>query len=213
MAEIKAATLQAASLTRQLLAFSRKQLLEPKVLDLNQVIWETHKLLRRLVPANIEIVPVLVPVVGQVKVDPGQVQQILVNMVLNARDAMPEGGKVVIETANVDLDEECASQHAGLRPGSYVSVSVSDTGCGMDPETRSHVFEPFFTTKPPGKGTGLGLSTIYGIVKQSMGYITLESAVGRGTTFHIYLPQVETAVEDAHAEPPCANEQHGTERY
>ncbi len=211
VAEIKAATQRAASLTRQLLAFSRKQLLEPKVLDLNQAIWETHKLLRRLVPANIDVVPVLAPNIGQVKVDPGQVQQILINLVVNARDAMPEGGKVVIETANADLDEEYTSQHVGLRPGSYVLLSVSDTGCGMDAETRSHIFEPFFTTKQPGKGTGLGLSTIYGIIKQSGGYITVESIVGKGTIFHIYLPLVQAVVEEAETIPAPPVEPGGTE--
>jgi PAS domain S-box-containing protein len=174
VAEIKAASQRAASLTRQLLAFSRKQFLEPQVLDLNQAIWETHKLLRRLVAANIDVVPVLAPNLGQVKADPGQIQQILINLVVNARDAMPGGGKVVIETANVELDEEGASQNVGLRPGSYVTLSVSDNGSGMDAETRSHIFEPFFTTKQPGKGTGLGLSTIYGIIKQSGGSITVE---------------------------------------
>jgi two-component system, cell cycle sensor histidine kinase and response regulator CckA len=211
VAEIKAATQRAASLTRQLLAFSRKQILEPKVLDLNQAIWETHKLLRRLVPANIDVVPVLAPTIGQVKVDPGQVQQILINLVVNARDAMPEGGKVVIETANADLDEEDASQHVGLRPGSYVLLSVSDTGCGMDAETRSHTFEPFFTTKQPGKGTGLGLSTIYGIIKQSGGHITVESVVGKGTIFRIYLPVVEAAVEEADVIPAPPVEPGGSE--
>ncbi len=211
VAEIKAATQRAASLTRQLLAFSRKQLLEPKVLDLNQAVWETHKLLRRLVPANIDVVPVLAPTIGKVKADPGQVQQILINLAVNARDAMPEGGKVVIETANVDLDEEAASQHLDLRPGSYVMLSVSDTGSGMDAETRAHIFEPFFTTKQPGKGTGLGLSTIYGIIKQSGGYVTVESAVGKGTIFRIYLPLVPAAVEEASVAPPSATEHGGTE--
>jgi len=194
-----------------LLAFSRKQLLEPKVLDLNKAIWETHNLLRRLVPSNIDIVPILAPTIGQVKVDPGQVQQILINLVLNARDVMPEGGKVVIETANVDMDEKDASQHVGLRPGSYVLLSVSDTGCGIDAKTRSHIFEPFFTTKQPGKGTGLGLSTIYGIVKQSGGCITLESAVAKGTIFRIYLPVVQAAVEETNVAPPARVEQDGTE--
>jgi len=211
IAEIKAATQRAASLTRQLLAFGRKQLLEPKVLDLNSAIWETQKLLHRLVPANIEVVPVLSSRIGQVKVDPGQVQQILINLVVNARDAMPKGGKVVIETANADLDGVYASQHLGLRPGTYVMLSVSDIGRGMDDETSSHIFEPFFTTKEPGKGTGLGLSTVYGIVKQSGGYITVETAVGMGTTFRIYLPLVQAAVEEAHVTPQFPTEQSGGE--
>ena len=211
IAEIKAATQRAASLTRQLLAFSRKQLLEPKVLNLNQATWEAHHLLRHLVPANIDVVPVLAPTIGQVQVDPGQVQQILINLVANARDAMPEGGKVVIETANADLDEEYARQHLGLRPGRYVMLSVSDTGCGMDAETHAHIFEPFFTTKQLGKGTGLGLSTVHGIVHQSGGYITVESAVGKGTTFRIYLPLVQAIVEEAEVTPQSPTEQRGSE--
>ncbi|MFY9561689.1 MAG: PAS domain S-box protein [Terriglobales bacterium] len=202
IAEIKAATQRAASLTHQLLAFSRKQVLEPQVLDLNQAIWETHQLLRRLVPANIDVVPLLAPIIGRVKVDPGQVQQILINLVVNARDAMPEGGKVVIETADVELDEEYASHLVGLRPGSYVLLSVSDTGQGMDAETLSHVFEPFFTTKEPGKGTGLGLSTTYGIAKQSGGHTTVESTFGKGTIFRIYLPRVQAIVEEVNVKPP-----------
>jgi two-component system, cell cycle sensor histidine kinase and response regulator CckA len=211
IAEIKAATQRAASLTRQLLAFSRKQLLEPKVLDLNSAIWETQKLLHRLVPANIDIIPVLSPTIGQVKVDPGQVQQILINLAVNARDAMPKGGKVVIETANAELDETQASPHSGLRTGAYVKLSVSDTGEGMNDETSSHIFEPFFTTKEPGKGTGLGLSTVYGIVKQSGGYIAVETAVGKGTTFHIYLPLIRAAVEQPLVTPPSPAEQSGGE--
>jgi two-component system, cell cycle sensor histidine kinase and response regulator CckA len=211
IAEIKAATQRAASLTRQLLAFSRKQLLEPKVLDLNSAIWETQKLLHRLVHANIDIIPLLSPTIGQVKVDPGQVQQILINLVLNARDAMPKGGKVVIETANAELDEMHAGPRAGLRPGTYVKLSVSDNGEGMNNETSSHIFEPFFTTKEPGKGTGLGLSTVYGIVKQSGGYIAVETAVGKGTTFHIYLPLIRAAVEEPFVTPPSPAEQSGRE--
>jgi signal transduction histidine kinase/ActR/RegA family two-component response regulator len=197
VAEIKAATQRAASLTRQLLAFSRKQVLEPAILDLNQVIWEAHKLLRRLVPANIEIVPVLDPALERVKADPGQIQQILINLLINARDAMPQGGKVTIETANTDLDESYCAQHPGIRPGTHILLTVRDTGCGMEAETRSHIFEPFFTTKEQGKGTGLGLSTIYGIVKQSGGHIDFESSLGKGTVFRIYLPRAEAQVEQS----------------
>lgn len=189
--EIKTATQHAASLTRQLLAFSRKQVVEPQVLDLNQAIWEGHKLLRRLVPASIDVIPILAPTLGRVKLDMGQIQQILINLVVNARDAMPEGGRVVIETADVELDETFASRHIGVRPVSYVMLSVSDTGSGIDPESRLHIFEPFYTTKQPGKGTGLGLSTIYGIVKRNGGHVTVESTVGKGTTFRIYLPKVQ----------------------
>ena len=197
VAEIKAATQRAASLTRQLLAFSRKQVLEPAILDLNQVIWEAHKLLRRLVPANIEIVPVLDPALGRVKADSGQIQQILINLLINARDAMPQGGKVTIETANTELDESYCGQHPGTLPGSYIVLMVRDTGCGMEAETRSHIFEPFFTTKEQGKGTGLGLSTIYGIVKQSGGHLDVESSLGKGTAFRLYLPCAETQAEQS----------------
>ncbi len=197
VAEIKAATQRAASLTRQLLAFSRKQVLEPAILDLNQVIWEAHKLLRRLVPANIEIVPVLDPALGRVKADSGQIQQILINLAVNARDAMPQGGKVTIETANTELEESHCSQHLGAQPGAHVMLTVRDTGSGMDAETLSRIFEPFFTTKEKGKGTGLGLSTIYGIVRQSGGHIDVESSMGKGTVFRIYLPRAEAQVEQS----------------
>jgi two-component system, cell cycle sensor histidine kinase and response regulator CckA len=193
LAEIKGATQKAASLTRQLLAFSRKQLIEPIVLDLNTSVWDTHKLLRRVIPANIDLIPVLHPDLGKVKADAAQIQQILINLVVNARDAMPEGGKIGIETAEVALDEEFTSRYLDFRPGDYVMLSVSDTGEGIDAETLSHIFEPFFTTKKAGKGTGLGLSTTYGIVKQSGGHITVASVRGKGTTFRIYLPKLTDA--------------------
>jgi len=199
VSEIKAATQRAASLTRQLLALSRRQVLQPKVLDVNAVVWETHKLLRRLIPENIELVPVLDPNLQPVKVDPAQIQQILINLVVNARDAMPQGGKVVIETANVELDEEYAGRHIEVQPGRYVMLAVSDNGSGIDEPTQARIFEPFFTTKQEGKGTGLGLSTVYGIVRQSGGHITVESAPGEGTRFRIYLPPTaatELKVED-----------------
>ncbi|MGA8441340.1 MAG: PAS domain S-box protein [Candidatus Sulfotelmatobacter sp.] len=188
VAEIKAATQRAASVTRQLLALSRRQVLEPKVLDVTAVVWETHKLLRRLIPGNIDLVPVLEPNLQPVKVDPAQIQQILINLVVNARDAMPQGGKVVIETANVELDEEYAGRHIEVQPGPYVMLAVSDDGPGIDAQTQARIFEPFFTTKAEGKGTGLGLSTVYGIVRQSGGHITVESALRKGTRFRIYLP-------------------------
>ncbi|HYU46484.1 MAG TPA: PAS domain S-box protein [Terriglobales bacterium] len=209
LAEINTATQHAAALTRHLLAFSRKQLVEPQVLDLNQAIWEAHKLIRRLVPANIDVAPVLAPTLGWVKIDPGQVQQVLINLMVNARDALPEGGKVVIETSDVELDEAYVSQHLGLQPGPYVMLSVSDTGCGMDAETLTHIFEPFFTTKQPGKGTGLGLSTIYGIVKQNAGHIAVESVVGRGSSFRIYLPRVQAPGEETRGTAPRRLEQTG----
>jgi two-component system cell cycle sensor histidine kinase/response regulator CckA len=195
LGEIKNATQKAASLTRQLLAFSRKQIIEPSVLDLNAAIWDAHKLLRRLIPANIEVIPVLQQELGRVEADPAQIQQILINLVVNARDAMPRGGKITIETAEVALDEEYASAHPDVQEGNYVVLSVVDTGQGIDPETLPHVFEPFFTTKQEGKGTGLGLSTTYGIVKQSSGHITVASLPGKGTTFRIYFPKVPFPVE------------------
>ena len=207
VAEIKAATQRAASLTRQLLALSRRQVLESKVLDVNTVVWETHKLLRRLIPGNIDLVPVLEPNLQPVKVDPAQIQQILINLVVNARDAMPQGGKVVIETANVELDEEYAGRHIEVQPGHYVMLTVSDNGSGIDEQTQARIFEPFFTTKREGKGTGLGLSTVYGIVRQSGGHITVESAVREGTRFRIYLPPTaftELKVEDE--TPPMQGE-------
>lgn len=198
-AEIRGATQKAASLTRQLLAFSRKQVIEPTVLDLNALIWETHKLLRRLIPANIDVIPVLHPDLSQVKADPAQIQQILINLVVNARDAMPQGGKISIETADVVLDEEFSSRHVDVQAGDYVMLSVGDTGEGMDAETIFHIFDPFFTTKQAGKGTGLGLSTTYGIVKQSGGHITVASVKGKGTTFRIYFPKWVAVDQDARA--------------
>jgi two-component system, cell cycle sensor histidine kinase and response regulator CckA len=210
VSEIRTATQHAASLTRQLLAFGRKQVVEPRVLDLNQAIWEGHKLLRRLVPANIDVVPVLAPKLGRVKLDMGQIQQILINLVVNARDAMPQGGRVIIETGDVELDEAFTSRHIGVAPGSYVMLSVSDTGSGIAPEVRSHIFEPFYTTKQQGKGTGLGLSTIYGIVKQSGGLITVESAPGQGTTFRIYLPRILEPTEAVKPMRPHQREQPGS---
>jgi len=195
---IKTATQHATSLTRQLLAFSRKQVLKPQVLDLNRVIWESHNLLRRLVPANIEVVPVLASDIGKIKADAGQVQQILINLLVNARDAMPEGGKVTIETSEFEVDE-------GLEAGRYVRLSFTDSGAGMNAETRLHLFEPFYTTKELGKGTGLGLTTIYGIVKQANGHIRVESSEGKGTTFHIHLPIVDDLAPQATVElPPSA---------
>jgi PAS domain S-box-containing protein len=194
VAEIKAATEHAASLTRQLLAFSRRQVLQLKVLDINQSVAEMDKLLRRLIGADIELVTQLRSELGAVRADSAQIQQIFINLVVNARDAMPHGGKVVIETANVELDEHYAEHNFDVKPGPYVMLAVTDTGLGMDAETQAHIFEPFFTTKEQGKGTGLGLSMIHGIVKQSGGHIAVESVVGKGTTFRIYLPQVEEGV-------------------
>jgi two-component system, cell cycle sensor histidine kinase and response regulator CckA len=208
---IKGAGEQAASLTRQLLAFSRKQVLQPKVLDLNKVIFETNKILQRLIGEDIDLLVGLGPELGKVKADPSQIEQVLMNLSVNARDAMPQGGKLTIETNNVFIDEEYASHHFSVRPGRYVVLAVSDTGCGMDEATQSHIFDPFFTTKEVGKGTGLGLSTVYGIIKQSGGNIWVYSEVGRGTTFKIYLPCVDSLIAEPKISAEVTNLQKGTE--
>ncbi len=209
--QIDGAAEQAASLTRQLLAFSRRQVLQPKVFDLNALVVNMEKMLRRLIGEHIEMVTVTVPDLGLVKADPSQIEQVIMNLVVNSRDVMPKGGRLTLETANRDLDETYAREHVGAIPGRYVMLAVRDTGMGMEPEVQAHIFEPFFTTKEQGKGTGLGLSMVYGIVKQSGGYIWVYSEPGRGTTFKIYLPRLDEPAEITQAERTPAAAVKGSE--
>jgi signal transduction histidine kinase len=189
--EISKAAQRAADLTGQLLAFSRQQVLRPRIIDLNAVVTDMEMMLRRVIGEHIKLITRLDSDLGAVKADPGQMHQVLLNLVVNARDAMPEGGEAVIETAAVTLSKSYADEHPGVEPGSYVRLSVSDSGTGIDEETQGRLFEPFFTTKEQGKGTGLGLSTVYGIVRQSGGHISVDSQLGKGSTFKILLPWVE----------------------
>lgn len=202
---------RAASLTRQLLAFSRRQDFSPRGLDLNTLVRNTENMLHRLIGEDIELATVLATGLGLVRGDPGQIEQVIFNLAVNARDAMPNGGNLTLETGNVELDETDAHGHIPIKPGSYVMLAVTDTGCGMDPPTQAHIFEPFFTTKEPGKGTGLGLATVYGIVKQHGGNIWVDSEPGQGTAFKIYLPRVEMDAAKVEERRAGARELRGSE--
>jgi two-component system cell cycle sensor histidine kinase/response regulator CckA len=202
--EIRKAADRAAALTRQLLAFSRQQVLQPRVLDLNALVTEFGNMLRRLVGEDVALATRLTAGLGAVKADPSQIEQVVMNLAVNARDAMPHGGRLTIETANVDLDDEYAREHYPVRPGPYVLLAVSDTGTGMSEEVQAHLFEPFFTTKEKGKGTGLGLATVYGVVKQSGGFVSVYSEVGHGSSFKIYMPRVEEPIDAARVAAPAA---------
>jgi two-component system, cell cycle sensor histidine kinase and response regulator CckA len=210
--EIQTAGLLAVTLTRRLLAFGRQQVLQPKVVDLCRIIVALETMLRRLVGEEVEIVTELAPECGKVLVDPGQIEQVVMNLVVNARDAMPDGGKLTIDASEVLLDQDFASEHLGATPGPHVLLAVSDTGVGMDEATRARIFEPFFTTKEPGKGTGLGLPTVFGIVKQSGGIIEVFSELNCGTKINVYLPMVDrAALVRSSAPPPNCGVLHGSE--
>ncbi len=209
--QIEKAADRAAALTRQLLAFSRKQVLQPRVLDMNEVVAGMIRMFSRVIGANIDMAFLPGGNLSRVKADPGQIEQVLLNLVVNARDAMPDGGRLTIETSNVELDQGYAALHASVEPGHYVMLTVTDTGCGMDEKTQARIFEPFFTTKAPGKGTGLGLATVYGVVKQSGGYIYVYSELNRGTTFKIYLPKVVAEVDKVVATPEGEGHARGSE--
>jgi len=193
--EVMKAGERAAGLTRQLLAFGRRQILQPRVLDVNEQVGDIAKMLRRLIGEDVELIMKLKSGVGRVEADPGQIEQVVMNLAVNARDAMPEGGELIIETDDAELDEDYLKGHPWAAPGPYVMLAVTDTGSAMSEEVKAHLFEPFFTTKEVGKGTGLGLAMVYGIVKQSGGQISVYSEPGKGTSFKIYLPRVEGVAE------------------
>jgi len=209
--EIHNAGKRAADLTRQLLAFSRQQVLAPKILDVNELLGGMDRLLRRVIGEHIELRTLDGSKIDKIKVDPGQLEQVIMNLVVNARDAMPRGGTLTLETANVELDQSYAATHAGVEPGAYVMLAVTDTGVGMDKDIQARIFEPFFTTKPRGKGTGLGLSTVFGIIKQSGGTVWCYSEPGTGTTFKIYFPRAPDVAPATRAVTGIAAKLHGTE--
>jgi PAS domain S-box-containing protein len=209
--EIEKAGQRAVSLTRQLLAFSRQQVLEPVILNLNTLLSEMEKMLPRLIGEDIQLNLILDPAIGQVKADSGQIEQVVMNLAVNARDAMPDGGKLTIQTANAELDVAFTREHPGSVPGQYIMLAVTDTGTGMDPETQAQIFEPFFTTKGRDQGTGLGLATVYGVVKQSVGYISVESEKGKGASFKIYLPRIEQPVATRCESSPAPLNVRGSE--
>ena len=209
--EIQKAGLSAAGLTRQLLAFSRKEIIEPTLLDLNEVVDGMRAMLRRLIGEDVNVGLTLGPGPALVKADRGQVEQIVLNLAVNARDAMPRGGTLTIETANVELDEDYAKKHVSLKPGPYVALTVTDTGTGMTPQVQARLFEPFFTTKEVGKGTGLGLASVHGIVERSGGSVDVDSEVGRGTSFKVYFPRAGTAETFVNAAPPVSRPRVGAQ--
>src|SRR4029077_2859981 len=208
---IQQASDRATTLTRQLLAFSRKQLLELKVIDVNAIVADMERLLRPLIGEHIELTTSLAPNIGCARADAGQLEQVIMNLVVNAKDAMPNGGKICIRTASVTLDDSYRPENTFIKHGPYVMISVSDNGQGMDRETQARIFEPFFTTKEKGKGTGLGLSTVYGIIKQSGGYVFVQSELGRGTVFNIYFPRVDEPCDALGATPVSLTAAGGSE--
>jgi len=209
--EVAKAARRASELTRQLLAFSRKQVLRPRIVDLNQIVTGLERMLRRVVGDDVSVTIHRAAELGKILADSGQMEQVLMNLIVNARDAMPGGGRIEIETRNATLDAAFAREHHGVDPGSYVALSVTDTGQGMDAATRARIFEPFFTTKAQGKGTGLGLSTVWGIVRQSGGHVEAQSEIGRGTTFTLYLPRAVGEADDVPPEPPAPATVRGSE--